>query len=420
MDQNRKKRIAYPILEALLSFFAIFFMALGFSDNSLSQQFATSGIVSKLNSNNNDFFPYSSIMRSLEDGTNITNNYSVAFRSDANHLRVISYLNQEGDVARVKISGENHEYSSTFAVCNAGTYSNTAKFENHNISLFKNISRDQTLSIYGTNGFVFIPDYLADEMIESSNGELKTYDDIVPDYSAMSEEEIASFLEKHALTLTNSSGSVGRYKISNIFRVKGFNEAYMNGREMPEETTVGDSFESFFGHYVFMPSRILFNEDEAALFSLAKNKQYSIYYDISTICSLKTSTNQQLACYVKGESGYSRSDYYSSLMQNAFISYVPRTTYTVILVIGVIFMLSAIALMLYAKSSFLVEPKTHLWNVLFVLAIATVLNIVGITFGSTSLAFLSFNNIICASAILAIMGFSAYCYFSEKKRWRRM
>lgn len=417
MNNSKKTRIAYPIVEALLSFFAIFFISLGFSDNMTARGYATANLLSRLDSNNQNYFIYSSTMRSLEDDSNVSANYFTAFRRDTDFFRVITYLDEDENFAKVDVNGNGQSYSN-YAACSLWTYSNSTRFENLNISLYRDVPRAQELNGYGANGFMFIPDYLADQMIESSNGELKTYDDLVPDYSTMSSEEIKSFVDKYSLSLTNKAGDTLRYKISNIFRVNGFNETYMNGRDMPSATSIGANIGKILGNYLVIVSERLFTENEETLLNFVKNKRFDIYYDLSTVTSIKSTVNQELTCYVKEDSQYLSSQYYSNLIHDSFISHQTQPMYTAFLVFGFIFLVASIALALIVRFKFIVAPRTHLWNILFVLIVAIVINILEKTAGAGSFAFLSFNNFMCGITILVILGVCAFCYFSEKKRWR--
>lgn len=415
---NKRKRIGYPIFEAVLSFLAVLLIAIGFSDDILARGLATTNYLAKLNPNGNDFLVYSTVMRSLEDNSNISSSYLRSFRSDATYLRTLSYLDDKGDVVRVGIASNNYERQD-FAVCNLETYSNTTRFENLNISLLRDIPRTEELNDYGTNGFVFIPDYIADEIIESSNGDLKNYDDLVPDYSSMNEAEITSFLDKYALSVTNVYGDSFRYKISNIFRVKGFNETYLDGRDMPEETTIGASLESFFGNYLFLFSQSLFRNDEVALFNFAQNRQFSLHYDLYNVTSINKAVKLELTCYLREGDGYVKSEYYSDLIWDSFVAHRTDDLYKFILCVGIFFLIAAAVLPFIFKAKVFVEPRTYLWNIIFLLGVALVFNILEVTIGATSFAFLTFNNFLCGGSILVLIGFSAYFYFSEKRRWRK-
>lgn len=415
---NKRKRIGYPILEAVLSLLAVLLIAIGFSDNYLSKGFATANSISRVNSDTSDYIVFSTVMRSLDDDSNISGNYLRSFRNTPEFVRTLSYFDEEGDVAKLKVQSNGQDYSD-FAICDMGTYSNSERFENLDISLLRDVPRSQELNSYGTNGFVFVPDYLADQMIENSGGDLKNYDDLVPDYDELSQEEISSLLDKYALSITNEAGETLRYKISNIFRVNGFNEAYLNGREAPRETSIGATLESFFGHYMFSPSQSLVRNAETALFNFVENKQFSIHYDLFSVTSVRETTKLELTCYLHEADGYEKNVYYTNMIRESFIAHQPNFLYTLLLVAGFLFLASSIILPFVFKAKFLVEPRTYLWNIVFLLFIALVLNILEMTLGSVSYAFLTFNNVLCGGSILVLLAFSAYFYLSEKKKWRK-
>lgn len=86
------------------------------------------------------------------------------------------------------------------------TYSNNTKFESLDLDLYKQIA-DEKRYLPGTCGAIFIPDFLADQLISDNPSKFSDYESIINQDTVLS------------VTVSNS---IFTYRIANIFLVNGF------------------------------------------------------------------------------------------------------------------------------------------------------------------------------------------------------
>ena len=131
------------------------------------------------------------------------------------------------------------------AVLSGKTYSNqqeTLRFETVCINLWKYQNRYQELSFDSTiyDGFVYVPDYIADEIIALSD-DLNSYEDLIQSGDGT-----------HVFSLGGDSFD-RKLKIANVFHVRGFNLEYSEGViHQYNDRDIGLQLDQFLSGYVFV------------------------------------------------------------------------------------------------------------------------------------------------------------------------
>lgn len=130
------------------------------------------------------------------------------------------------------------------AVGNGVFYSsqeNPVRLETVMMNLYKYRGRSEELSFDRDkcDGFIFIPDFWADEIIKI-NG-LSSYDDLFTDD------------ENNFVTLSFGDDVTMTYKIANVFHVNGFKEEYCVDRELTyDDNNYGQIMNSYLGSFCFI------------------------------------------------------------------------------------------------------------------------------------------------------------------------
>lgn len=157
--------------------------------------------------------------------------------SDDGYQHILSVSDKETTLkANISFCGQNLPFKS--AVGNSLVYSNKENppsFETLLINLFKYRPRSEEIS-YDSNkyaGFIYIPDYYADYIIEHNNS-YSSYNDF--------------FTNETSLTLT-IYGKKLDYKVANIFCINGFKKEYCDGVETKTPYKYGKLLNDYFNDF---------------------------------------------------------------------------------------------------------------------------------------------------------------------------
>ena len=138
----------------------------------------------------------------------------------------------------------------SFKIADGGTYTNQiiddsdgysyARFETIciNLLLYRDKSEELVIDQNSYDGVVYLPDYIADYIIEEEG--LTNYTDLFSDSFSFS------------LTFGNNEYS---YKVANIFHVDGFNPNYSGFEPKYNDYNNGEKIKNFLGEYVFITNR---------------------------------------------------------------------------------------------------------------------------------------------------------------------
>ena len=167
-----------------------------------------------------DNYVYTSTSLAIDNDTsNLTNDFFSRVypkNMDGTQTSVISISDNSG-ISHFSISYNDFVIPYQTAVTNGRVYSNNqepARFETVDINLYKFRDKSEELSYDSStyNGFVYLPDTIANSIIEN-NDSLSTYDDLINN-------------AKDNIFYINGNGVSFKYKIANIFHLDGFNLDY--------------------------------------------------------------------------------------------------------------------------------------------------------------------------------------------------
>jgi len=161
----------------------------------------------------------------------------------------------------------------SFSLVSMYTFSNTKKFETLNLELLLSLPRSST--VYQQNlPAVYIPDFLADEIIKGDNtGNILTYDQLLSSMPTM--------------TIFDPTGTLSKtFIIANIFHVSGFN--YLTGDEKYEGSDDGSGkiISDFVGNYIIAEDDTFCNSLGCSLVNLAGPRQFMYSSLIKSTLSL--------------------------------------------------------------------------------------------------------------------------------------
>ncbi len=160
----------------------------------------------------------------------------------------------------ISFGGEN--LFSDFGVASGGNYTNQeslVRFEMLCINLYKYQPKNIELSFDSSlfDGFVYIPDYLADVLISASNGKFLSYDDLI------------SLNNKEGL-IVSSGDATYSYRIANVFHVNGFNRNYCIDRDqIYNDYDTGAKLQKCFGNFIIVSNIARLAENDLGNVGLA-------------------------------------------------------------------------------------------------------------------------------------------------------
>lgn len=152
-----------------------------------------------------------------------------------------------------------YELTNSTQLFTLSNMSNTKKFESLNLELLKQISGERDAT--GFDGVVYLPDYLADKIIENSNGLYSTYDALLD--------------SRYGLTMS-CAGKSRRYRLANIFYTANFAYASSDESYQKKDNGNGKLMKSFLGDFVFTQDRYFFNTINSSFGSVFASRQFMI------------------------------------------------------------------------------------------------------------------------------------------------
>lgn len=248
--------------------------------------------VSNTNINSKTFLSFAA------DGSYVNGIYSRTYGQNFSNYysQIISYTNKQKEFLSFEMSCNNACFNDV-KICDTFAYSNLSdlkRFETININLYKTPNRVEEINTFGLDGFIYLPDFIADTILEE-NPEINSYGDLVPNLSGMSDNDRERFLEKYSVTIRGENEElIGRFKIANIFHVKGFNDEQYIYNDMG----AGKIFYDFFGQYVILSSSKIRNY-EKCIVSCFDSKRFIIEQEINKYKDLLLSDECSLAFYLK-------------------------------------------------------------------------------------------------------------------------
>lgn len=294
-----EKNTILVLIQCAVSIFSAIFSGLAFSSKKTTIIDSCATIVNSISSKNGNSKTFSlGTINKKETSESLVESYFIStFGTNfvGYHTEITTFVDQQGDMPNFSLFCGDFSRDN-IKVCDAITYTNQVelrRFETCNINLLKEPNRIEELNTYGMDGVIYIPDYIAKYFVDNSGGELKTMSDLIPDYSKMSKNEIAQFLDKYSIKLVTETKDYGKYKISNIFYVDGFDCEYNYNDDQS-----GKLLKDFCGDFVIIPLSRFFAEDyNRAILSSFDTKKLIARQEIEHILAYENTCNVSLDFY---------------------------------------------------------------------------------------------------------------------------
>lgn len=393
--------------------------AVPFSNTLISSINTTSTIVANVSKTNrfNKAFTITKIETNNESPASIINTiFQSEYGNNFNNYftETTAYLdNNQLLTATLECNGS---YLLDVKHCDLCMYSNQVslkRFECININLFKEPNRDEELNTFDLDGFVYIPDYYADKIIKESNGELKTYADLLPNLSTYSPEQRKLFLNKYCIRSKNVNGFHETYKIANIFHVDGFKEKYSYN---DDESSA--YLKAFLNNYVFVHSSTqIAKKMSKCLITIFDAKKYLIQERIELPLSFVDNNNIFIKCYSVSSNNVSEiKDANIALEQIIAKEYNNFGLLWAIVLTCFFFALEIIICITNIKSSSTITNKTFLITIISTLLIFAILNILMVSAFKLNVYMIRFfNSIFFLNALLSVSSFSGLYFYLRFK-----
>lgn len=265
------KSVLLHLASALLFLLLPSIISFGFSSNSSIVIEASTRSIASNSKNNDNELAYSRFFINDDNGGNNTKDlyrgiYKYNFLNSTNLLTYADSEHTDNLYFPLEIDGKPIS-NGVVAVdmVNYSTLENTVRFETACMNLYKYRNRIKETNFANCDGFIYIPDYLADLIIYNSINKYRCYDDLIHDDSEIK---------------INSSvyGKIKCYKIANIFHVKGFNDSYISSSYSPtiNDYNNGKKMLDFLGDFVVLFDYELSKANNYVLNSMIAPKQFSI------------------------------------------------------------------------------------------------------------------------------------------------
>ena len=218
---------------------------------------------------------------SFEDNSKLPETlYAATYSSNfsGKSTRLISVSDSEGRPSKFGVSFAGQSLSDTYSIVSGNTYSNqkdTIRFETVMINLLEFREKSEELWFDQTlfDGFVYLPDYAADEIIEG-NELLNNYADLI------------DLAQTEPVIIGNGNKQL-RYRIANVFHVNGFNESYRSSDTLYSynDRDTGLGLGKYLGSYCFASNyrRLKSSEDSVSLVYFTDPKIYALKENLQTV-----------------------------------------------------------------------------------------------------------------------------------------
>lgn len=275
---KRRFALIFYVLDALLIIGSIVINSIAFSNVSfVSQDREMNEFFSEISNKNVSYF-YSKTTFHNKNQKSSERMFKMLYTknlSDDGYQHILTVEDEDGILESTPSFGKT-ALPFISSITNSLVYTNKEDppcFETVLINLFKYRDRKEEISYDPKkfDGFVYIPDFFADYIIENNNN-ISSYNDLL-------DNEIP-----FSLTI---KGNKLDYKIANIFHLNGFQERYCDG--VITKTTYGYSklFKDFLGNFCFVPNTSsilkLSNNFNLSLASVLSPKRFLLVDTFKTI-----------------------------------------------------------------------------------------------------------------------------------------
>ena len=299
----------------------------------------------------------------------------------------------------VTINGQ--QIAST-AIGNGVFYSsqeNPVRLETVMMNLYKYRDRSEELSFDKDkcDGFIFIPDFWADEIIKI-NG-LSSYDDLFTDD------------ENNFVTLSFDDVAV-TYKIANVFHVNGFKEEYCVDRELTyDDNNYGQIMNSYLGSFCFISNfNTVLSENNnfgASLYSINISKKLVTRNYFTTITNHFKDSNPEyeIQLFSLNEEKVPELMPITNSIKDLYFSANTYSTDYLFLALGVISIIASLIIKFLTDQKSLTDVKlTNLISIGLILVILLISQLVNV-FANTLQGWLIFSPFFNAGLVISLIVF---------------
>ncbi|MCR4562905.1 MAG: DUF2304 domain-containing protein [Bacilli bacterium] len=231
--------------------------------------------VSKENDNSRAILNY----RAFNKDSNVTRSiFNSIFPENFLYCTQCLTVSSEESLLPKAFSISNDYFSSSISIIDGCSYTNQKsllRFETMCINIYQYRERSVETNTYGLDGFIYLPDYLAEEIIKSSNGRLNYYEDLFSD--GPTPDTLTDLLNIKVA----SGDSIKTFKIANIFHVDGYKKEYMKQPEKADDHIINDynkgaEMRKYLGAFVVAYSHDFIKENNFSIFVSMDPKPYAI------------------------------------------------------------------------------------------------------------------------------------------------
>ncbi len=304
-----KKRFTeiFTIITGCLS---LFFAGLTSSNSTLVNQEATYKRIAKLSESNDHGYAYATICYGESGGGEAGAALSYNYGSNFSGSQQIIPACFDSDTNELKTFEAGFGAMGAVHIGNLITYTNQKalrRFETAWINVYDNDLFNPHAYHGDGDGFVFIPDFYADELIAGSNGAYKSYDDLLP--SSASSSSASDF---QYLTIADGE-LIRRWSIVGIYHAKGFDAGYLGGEFAYNDGKFGDAVNLLGAPFLIAYDSSFFSKRLNGLTVFCSAKQYSIEEQIKTVAAYDEDRSSYVTFYSVKDGVPKKMDGYSSV-----------------------------------------------------------------------------------------------------------
>lgn len=346
--------------------------------------------------------------------------YTNYWRDNFNYTSQLLCLSEQNsfEPTKYKLMNNTSCLSEEIIIADAYNYSSQKdllRFETIRMNIYKFRERQNETDFTGYDGFIYIPDYIADELIASSQGLLNYYDDLLVD------GEIPGVLKDFLVIKINIDESILKFKIANIFHVNGYNSNYIF-----EETDIqkclindgntGQKFKRFIGDFCVAYSPQIIKRNNYSFVSIINKKQYAII-DYLSVVSQQANNIISGCFYLVGESGVEPIALSSELFEVFNNSGFSKTPFLVLLIFSILFFIGSISLIFVCCRFILTKHDAifyHFIQIVVLLIFHAIMTVLSIFF-SGSFVFQSIYSKYLGIASVLVLLFEVYMFLKLRR-----
>lgn len=414
-----KKIVFYCSL--LMPLVSCFLMGISTSNHSSIRKESLSASISEISNSNITKDAYLKFDISNKDEENISRKvYSYYWRDNFNYTSQLLCLSSPDtfEPSKYKLSNNVFCLSEETIVADAFNYSSQQdllRFETIRINIYKFRERRYETESNGYDGFIYIPDFIADTLIENSNGLLKYYDDLLID------GQIPDNLKDYLIINLDIDGMLLRFKIANVFHVNGYNKNYILEETNIEKCLINDGntgqkIKRFIGDFCVAYSYQLIQNNNYSLVSIINKKQYAII-DYLSVMSQQSNNKIQGCFYSVKENKTEPISFSAELFDTFNHSGFSKMLYLFLLIFSIVFFAGSFVLVFVCDRFILNSDCTftyHLFQIVILLILHAIMTILSV-FISNSFMFHSIYSKYFGITSILVLLFEAFMLLRARR-----